>query len=305
MSEEQADYVAEAMEMIGIDLSEPKQIIQEVSGFTPIFDAVITQYKDETRAAVHGAMWRFCQMQDGVCKASLSTIGELIGVDVSTVSRHAEELVKDGYFVDLTPNLRNRPHVYVDTGKVVMKSKLTAGFAQSKATVAQSKATVAESRMSKDSKKDMNKDAANAAYLSVEEHEQVQKKFLAILEFERQAREKLNSGVWRGRELIPPHLLTYADWWHSVTNLDIKTKKPDSEWLKAFSKWYDNQVTLSTLDETYAAEVKWKEVIAKPSELTAKAIAIQALPKPDTTPTRPEHKPYIPEDDSQFVPRPT
>ena len=280
MSEEQADYVAEAMEMIGIDLSEPKQIIQEVSGFTPIFDAVVTQYKDETRAAVHGAMWRFCQMQDGVCKASLSTIGELIGVDVSTVSRHAEELVKDGYFVDLTPDLRNRPHVYADTGKVVMKSKLTAGFAQSKATVAQS-------RMSKDSNKDMNKESANADYLSATEKEEADKKFLAILEFERQAREKLNGGIWRGRELIPPHLLTYADWWHSMTNIDIKTKKPDNEWLKAFSKWYDNQITLSALDEAYAVEVEWKKVIAKPSELTAKAIALQALPKPSEKVSQP------------------
>lgn len=153
--------------------------------------------------------------------------------------------------------------------------------------------------------KNKEQSAANAAYLSATEREEADKKFLAILEFERLAREKLNSGVWRGRELIPPHLLTYADWWHSITNLDIKTKKPDGEWLKAFSKWYENQVTLSTLDEAYKVEVEWKKIIAKPSELTAKAIAIQALPKPFTEPTRPEHKPYTPEDDSQFVPRPT
>ncbi len=164
MSQDQANYVTEALELIGMDLSEPKKITQEISGFTPMFDAIVNHYKDETRAAVHGAMWRFCQMEDQVCKASLNTIAELIGVDVSTVSRHAEALVQDGYFLDLTPDLRNKPHIYVDTGRVVMVSKMTAGFAQSKATVAeskvsiaQSKATVAESRMSKVLKKDFKK----------------------------------------------------------------------------------------------------------------------------------------------------
>jgi len=142
-----------------------------------------------------------------------------------------------------------------------------------------------EERTEKETK-ERKEQSANADYLSATEKEEADKKFLAILEFERMAREKMNSGIWRGRELIPPHLLIYADWWHSITNIDIKTKKPDSEWLKAFSKWYDNQVTLSTLDEAYAVEVEWKKVIAKPSELTAKAIAIQALPKP--IPQRPE-----------------
>lgn len=168
MAEQRPDYLNDALEMMGIDLDAPKQIIQEVSGFTPMFDAVVSQYKDETRAAVHGAMWRFCQMEDGVCKAALGTIAEMIGVDIATVKRHAEALCTDGYFKDLTPDLRNRPHVYVDTGKIVMKSKLTAGFAQSKATIAQSKATIAESRLSKDLNKDSNKLAATAANLSIE-----------------------------------------------------------------------------------------------------------------------------------------
>jgi DNA-binding Lrp family transcriptional regulator len=164
--EDNPKYITDALEMAGIDLDKPKQIVQEVSGFTPLFDAVIEKYQDETRAAVHGAVWRYCQMEDGVCKASLNKIAERVGVDVSTVSRHMESLVADGYFVDLTPDLRNRPHVYAETGKVVMRSSLTAGIAQSKASVAerntgiaQNKASVAESRMNKDSKKDSRKDS--------------------------------------------------------------------------------------------------------------------------------------------------
>jgi len=158
-----------------------------------------------------------------------------------------------------------------------------------------------EDRSEKETK-ERKEQSANADYLSATEKEEADKKFLAILEFERMAREKMNRGIWRGRELIPPHLLIYADWWHSITNIDIKTKKPDSEWLKAFSKWYDNQVTLSTLDEAYAVEVEWKKVIAKPSELTGKAIAIQALPKP----VKVEPKTYNPADEEEleFIPAP-
>lgn len=153
--EDQGDYITEALEMIGIDLDKPKKIVQEISGFTPLFDAVVTMYKDETRAAVHGAMWRFCQMEDGVCKASLETIAKMIGVSPATVMRHAEALVSDGFFVDLTPDLRNAPHIYADTGKVAMKSSVTAG-------ISQRKATVSESQLIKDSNKDIEESPAIA-----------------------------------------------------------------------------------------------------------------------------------------------
>lgn len=161
MTEKKPEYLSDALEMIGIDLEAPKQIIQEISGFTPLFDVVVQEYKDETRAAVHGAMWRFCQMSDGVCKASLSTIAELLGISPATVMRHAEELCKDGYFVDLTPDLKNRPHVYADTGKVVMKSKLNAHVSQRNAGISQRNVGISQSQLSKDIKKDFEEKALN------------------------------------------------------------------------------------------------------------------------------------------------
>lgn len=91
----------------------------EMSGFTPIFDALIEDVGLIT-ACVFGRMWRFCQMEDGVCKASLETIGESLGVNKATVMRHIATLIDHGYLHDLTPDLRNRPHVYADTGKVRM-----------------------------------------------------------------------------------------------------------------------------------------------------------------------------------------
>ena len=167
--EENTDYITEAMELMGIDLTKPKQIVQEISGFTPIFDVVAKEHGNVT-AAVHGCAWRFCQMPDGVCKASLATIGELLGLDPATVSRHMKTLVDNGYLVDLSPDLRNRPHVYADTGKVVMRSKLNAGIAERKATVAHSKATVAESTLSKVLKKELeeNGDLSPLKNLSIE-----------------------------------------------------------------------------------------------------------------------------------------
>jgi len=92
------------------------------------------------------------------------------------------------------------------------------------------------------------------------------------------ALSKGGEGIWQGRELIPAHLLKYADWWNSKSGQIMR--KMNKEWGKAFDEWYSNEITIETLDEAYQLEIAWKKVIAKPSELTAKAIAIQALPKP-------------------------
>lgn len=142
-----------------------KTVLSEVGGFTPVIDAVVEDVGLMT-AVVFGRIWRHCQMEDGVCKASLETISSGIGVDKATVMRHAEKLCQRGYLKDLTPDLRNRPHIYADTGKAGLKISI-AGVAQSNTktkTVAESNATVAgvntgvaESQLNKDFKKDSNK----------------------------------------------------------------------------------------------------------------------------------------------------
>jgi DNA-binding MarR family transcriptional regulator len=163
MTEDKPEYVTDALEMIGAN--KPKEIVHEISGFTPLFDVLVEKYSDPITPLVFGKAWRFCQMADGVCKASLSTIGEELGLDESTISRHLKILVTDGYLLDLTPDLRNRPHVYAETGRIVMRTSTNAGLAHSKAepqTVAQSnvgvahsKATVAQNAMTKVLKKDI------------------------------------------------------------------------------------------------------------------------------------------------------
>jgi len=74
-------------------------------------------------AAVWGKMWRYCQGKDGVCRAKLERIAKELNISRMTVIRHIETLVADGFMKDTTPDLKNRPHVYADTGKVAMFNK--------------------------------------------------------------------------------------------------------------------------------------------------------------------------------------
>lgn len=137
-----------------------KTILADVDGFTPIIDELAREY-GLVRAAVFGRMWRYCQMSDGVCRASLETISTDLGVDRATIMRHAQGLVEDGYLEDTTPDLRNRPHIYRDTGKaglrisigVAHRNSQSETVAESNTTVAQSNTTVAESQLKKVIKK--------------------------------------------------------------------------------------------------------------------------------------------------------
>jgi len=97
-----------------------KTVLAEVEGFTPLMDIVV-QEVGLISAAVFGRMWRYCQMKDGVCKASLDRIASEIGMSRKTVQRHAKALCEAGYLQDRTPGLRNEPHIYADTGKVQLQ----------------------------------------------------------------------------------------------------------------------------------------------------------------------------------------
>jgi len=89
----------------------------EMHHFTPIFDSLIERY-DLMTAAVYGRVWRFCQMKEGVCFATVARIAEEAGVNYRTALRRLKLLCKDGYLEDLTPGLRNAPHRYRLTGKL-------------------------------------------------------------------------------------------------------------------------------------------------------------------------------------------
>lgn len=147
MSEDQPDYITDAEEMMG--WNEPRRIVQEVSGFIPVFEVVMKFYNDHLTALVFGRIWQYCGMEDGVCRASLARIGKDLEISAATVMRHADKLVNDKFLIDTTPDRRNRPHIYADAGRVVMKSQIQAvmkepGVSQRNTDISQSKSAISE-----------------------------------------------------------------------------------------------------------------------------------------------------------------
>ena len=96
-------------------------------------------------ALVWGRIWRYCQMSDGVCRAKLETIAGELGMSDRTIMRHIDPLVADGYLLDTTPDLKNRPHIYADTGKLRIKISIEATVTESHSTVTKSHGRVTES----------------------------------------------------------------------------------------------------------------------------------------------------------------
>lgn len=93
--------------------------LTQVDGFTPIIDVVVEDV-GLVGAAIYGVVWRHCQMKDGVCYASREALAQKAGVSLATVNRYLGELCERGYLEDTTPDLRNKPHTYRDTGKVMI-----------------------------------------------------------------------------------------------------------------------------------------------------------------------------------------
>lgn len=104
-----------------------KTILANTEGFTPVIDRILKDTGSYMTALVFGRIWRFCQMKDGVCNATLETLADGLGMSRPAVLKHARILVETGYLKDLTPTLRNHPHTYADTGKAGLHMAVSAG----------------------------------------------------------------------------------------------------------------------------------------------------------------------------------
>lgn len=251
-----------------------KTILADVDGFTPVIDRIADEL-GLTSAAVFGRMWRFCQMEDGVCKASLETIATGLGIDRATVMRHADKLCEAKYLKDLTPDARNVPHVYADTGKagirvnitVAQRNSLAESVAQSNATVAESNKTVAESKL----KKVLNTDSNDTmGGLSEKELSQANGKVTAIIEA---ARTK----SYQNRDKIPEPLMAYADLYNKLTGQE-PTKRVLSDWLLTFSEWQAEGLQLHHIEFAYkyACRPEGGFLVARPASLTNTAVAMKS-----------------------------
>jgi DnaD/phage-associated family protein len=97
-----------------------------VSGITPCPDVLVAAYS-HTTAVIWGKIWRYSNMSRGVCDASVLRIAEELNLTPNTIAKHIKLLEADGYVSDTTPDVRNKPHVYVDTGKLRVKIALETG----------------------------------------------------------------------------------------------------------------------------------------------------------------------------------
>lgn len=97
-----------------------KQVEATVSKFTPCPDVLVEKYS-HTTALVWGKIWRYCQMKDEKCHAAIERLAKELNLSDVTIEKHIK-LLEDGKYVkDLTPDLRNKPHEYIDTGKLRLR----------------------------------------------------------------------------------------------------------------------------------------------------------------------------------------
>lgn len=69
-------------------------------------------------ARVYGQVWLYEGGSDGVCRATIERIARDLDASYSVVQRALSALCSDGYLLDLTPGVRNKPHAYKTTSKL-------------------------------------------------------------------------------------------------------------------------------------------------------------------------------------------
>ncbi len=228
----------------------------KLKGFTPVIDVVV---KDVglVQAAVFGAVWRYCQMKDRTCTASLEKIGGRVELSSRTVLRHIKELCDRGYLTDLTPGLRNQPHTYADTGKAALRVVLQAGFTSDLGATEshtrydrESQPGMTESQLKKpikkdDTKKDSEPDGSvtpskPTLFTALAEVCQIDidKNMITVKQ-----RGQLNSESKRLRKagIDCAGVRAFGEWWYAHYWLGLKQQPPDpsqirSMW-KQFKSW--------------------------------------------------------------------
>jgi len=94
-------------------------------GYTIILDWVVRKCGARD-ALIYGVVLRYCQMREGVCFASTSTMGKHIGMSRQCFARGLRRLVDAGLIADKTPDAEGATHVYtVVPGGVAIDEPVT------------------------------------------------------------------------------------------------------------------------------------------------------------------------------------
>jgi len=103
----------------------PKTILTQVNGWTPILDSILAAH-GPTVALVFGRVWRYCQMRDGLCSASIQTIADDLHFNRNTVRKAIHVLIENRYLEDLDPEEKGFVHRYQDTGRAALVGRFDA-----------------------------------------------------------------------------------------------------------------------------------------------------------------------------------
>ena len=245
-----------------------KTILAKTEGFTPLIDKLVWGHGLMT-AAVFGKIWRYCQMKNGVCQASIETMASELDIDRATFMRHIKILEKFGYILDHTPKLRNRPHIYSDTGKAGISISIT-GVAESdtsNSTVAESNSTVAESNTHCDLESHEDSIKIEDKKLNAKFFEESNKAVDYILE---------HSEKYPYRDKIPEQLLSLTDAFYSETGIK-PSKSTIMDWIATTSDWLESGILPEDVINAYAESRKIGFAVGRPGSLTTTCNAMAGL----------------------------
>jgi hypothetical protein len=213
-----------------------KTILAHVKGWTPVIDGLAKDTSVIT-ALIFGRIWRFCQMEDGICKKSLTELAEEMGMDRHTLYDHAQILVDQGYLEDLTPALRNAPHRYRDTGKAGLHIGVSAGVestsdggglnAIDKGLVAVSVPAAGAAGAMKKEKKEKDKKDFLSSFKGIE---------ASIMEDRLTTQEDIDYTFKAGGVDVPEAYLWMAEEFMRGSGFEI-SKANRSDWLATFAEW--------------------------------------------------------------------
>lgn len=107
----------------------------KIKGFTPFIDMVYRHYLEAGQSQqeamittlVFGSVYRHSNMRKRYCDASRETMAASVGISKKTVDRRLPRLCNDGFLEDLTPGIKNKPHIYVPTEKAEIMVTMQVG----------------------------------------------------------------------------------------------------------------------------------------------------------------------------------
>ncbi len=287
MSEPQADYITEAMELLNgttLEISSPEKVIErrdgklvevERSAFVKIFTSFKKELKtisgDELKVWLYLALSinRFSK----TATPGLRKIAEDTGLAVNTVRGIIERLelsqLLDVEKADGKGN-QYRPADYASVSKF---DTVPQTVSNSDETVSILEPTVSTLR-GENAQLELTRNTREALHF---ENPILKGIEASIYQGRTTTQEDMNASnkpSWKGREMVRDNLLPFADWYHNATG-QVMSKSSQKSWHKALRDWQDEGVTPAHLQVAFEAQSKWR-MVSDPNQLTKDAAAVKA-----------------------------